>query len=266
MSNRDQIREWWERPTTVSLLDQNLRKLETNFVMSHLGGDEDFADLGCGGGESTVHYAKKVKTCLALEESSHLRSKAEALFKEHGVTNVKLVKGDVLNLDEYKGNFNAVVTQRVLINFMSWEEQQKVLRNIHSTLRPGGYYIGIENTFEGFEALNSVRRSVDLPNIKLHDWHNYFLHYDKFMKFIDGLFVVEKVHTFNLYYLLTRVFVNMFANFEGFGSNAKKDAVFDAADAAARRLYEVYGDKLHFDVPKGESFGPIQGFLLRRMA
>jgi SAM-dependent methyltransferase len=264
MSNRDKIRQWWEQPTTVSLLDKNLRQLETDFVLRYLGGDEDFADFGCGGGESTVHYARKVKTCLALEESAHLRSKAEALFAREGLRNVTLVAGDVLNLADYRGKFNAVVTQRVVINFMSWEEQKEVIRNIHSTLRPGGYYLAIENTFEGFEALNAVRREVGLPNIKLHDWHNYFLHHDRFMEFIKPLFVIEKVHTFNLYYLLTRVFTNMFARFEGFGSTAVKDDIFESADAAARRLYEVFGDRVHFDLPAGNSFGPIQGFVLRR--
>lgn len=264
MPNRDKIQEWWEQPTTVSLLDKNLRKLETEFVLRHLGGDEDFADFGCGGGESTVHYAKTVKTCLALEESAHLRSRAEALFKAEGLRNVTLVRGDVMNLSEYAGMFNAAVTQRVVINFMSWEEQKQVIRNVHSTLRPGGLYLALENTFEGFEALNSIRRQVGLANIKLHDWHNYFLHHDRFMKFIDDLFVVEKVHTFNLYYLLTRVFTNMFAKFEGFGSTAVKDDIFDVADEAARRLYEVLGDKVHFDLGVGESFGPIQGFVLRR--
>ena len=264
MSDRNRIEQWWEQPTTVSLLDKNLRVLETNFVLGHLGGDEEFADFGCGGGESTVHYARKVQTCLALEQSNHLREKAVELFRKEGIKNVNLVAGDVRDLSEYKGRFNAAVTQRVLINFMSWEEQKEVLRQIHSSLRPGGLYIAIENTFEGFEELNEVRRQVGLKNVPLHDWHNYFLHIDRFRQFLDGLFVVEKIHTFNLYYLLTRVFTNMFASFEGFGSGAKKDPIFDAADSAARRLHELLGNRIHFDLSKGESFGPIQGFVLRR--
>lgn len=265
MNTRQMIQKWWELPTTVSLLDKNLRKLETDFVCSHLGGDEDFADFGCGGGESTVHYAKKVRTCLALEQSSFLRDKAFQLFKSENLTNTTLVNGDITNLSEYKNQFNAVVTQRVLINFMTWEEQKQIIQNIHSTLRPGGLYLAIENTFEGFEALNSIRRATGLANIKLHDWHNYFLHYDLFMEFLKGLFVIEKVHTFNLYYFLTRIFTNMFAKFEGYGSLATKDEIFDAADAAARQLYEVMGDRVKFDLDKGESLGPIQGFVLRRM-
>ena len=264
MSDRKTIDEYWEKPNTVSLLDKNLRKLETDFVLTQLSGNDELADFGCGDGESTVHYAPKVRTCLALEHSSNLRGKAGERFAAAGLKNVTLVGGDVLDLSSYEGRFNMVVTQRVLINFMTWEEQKTVLDNIWKTLRPGGRYVMVENTFEGFEALNSVRRSVGLANILLHDWHNYFLHYDKFLKYCEGKFVLEHTHNFNLYYLLTRVFLNMFAKFEGYGAKAVKDEVFDLGDAAARQLYEVFGDRVHIAVPKGESFGPIQGFVLRR--
>jgi len=265
LTDRKNIYEYWENPQTVSLIDKNLRQLETSFVMSNLSAADELADFGCGDGESTVQYATKVKSCLALEHSNHLREKAAARFREAGLQNVTLASGDVLDLSAYEAKFNVVVTQRVVINFMTWDEQQFVLNNIWKTLRPGGRYLMIENTFEGFEALNSVRRAVGLPNIPLHDWHNYFLHFDKFMAFIENKFVVEKHNTFNLYYLLTRVFLNMFANFEGYGTAAKKDEIFAVADVAARQLHELIGDHVKITVDKGNSFGPIQGFVLRRM-
>jgi ubiquinone/menaquinone biosynthesis C-methylase UbiE len=265
MKNRERIDAWWEDPDTVSLIDKNLRQLETRFVASHLSKNDEFADFGCGDGESTVHFAARVKSCLALERSNTMRARAAQRFRDAGLTNVELIEGDVRDLTAYKGAFTACVTQRVVINFMSWQEQQHVLENIWGALRPGARYILIENTFEGFEALNSVRRGVGLDNIILHDWHNYFLHHDLFLDFLQGKFVVEKHHTFNLYYLLTRVFTNMFAKFEGFGSTAKKDEIFEATDAAARQLFELIGDRVHIDVDKGRSFGPIQGWVLRRM-
>src|SRR5260370_28535491 len=86
------------------------------------------------------------------------------------------------------------------------------------------------------------------------------------MEFLEGKFTVEKTHTFNLYYLLTRVFINMFAKFEGYGRKAVKDDIVDVADTAARRLYELMGDRIKISVDKGESFVPIQGFVLRRAA
>jgi ubiquinone/menaquinone biosynthesis C-methylase UbiE len=265
MSDRSRIDEYWENPDTISLLDRNLRKLETDFVLSQINATDKMADFGCGDGESTVHYAAKACSCLALEHSNRLRAKAAERFAEAGLTNVTLMAGDALDLSAYANKFDLVVSQRLVINFMTWEEQKRVLENIRESLRPGGRYIMIENTFEGFEALNAVRRAVGLANVPLHDWHNYFLHYDRLMEFLEGKFTVEKTHTFNLYYLLTRVFVNMFAKFEGYGRTAVKDDIFDAADDAARRLYELIGDRVRIAVDKGESFGPIQGFVLRRI-
>jgi ubiquinone/menaquinone biosynthesis C-methylase UbiE len=265
MSDRSRIEEYWEQPDTISLLDKNLRKLETDFALSQISSKDEMADFGCGDGESTVHYAAKARSCLALEHSNHLRAKAARRFADARLTNMTLVAGDALDLSAYANKFDLVVSQRLVINFMTWEEQKQVLENIHGSLRPGGRYIMIENTFEGFEAMNAVRRAVGLANVPLHDWHNYFLHYDQLMKFLDGKFKIEKAHTFNLYYLLTRVFVNMFAKFEGYGSTAVKDDIFEAADDAARRLYELMGDRVTIAVDKGESFGPIQGFVLRRL-
>jgi len=265
MTDRKRIDEYWEDPAVVSLLDQNLRNLETDFVLSQISANDHIADFGCGGGESTVKYAAKAKQCFALEHSNHLRSEAAKRLAAANINNVTLVGGDVLDLSDHINKFTLAITQRVVINFMTWDEQKQVLDNIWRTLRPGGRYVMVENTFEGFEALNQVRRKVGLANIPLHDWHNYFLHYDKFMAFIKEKFVVEQTHTFNLYYLLTRVFTNMFASFEGFGATAKKDDIFDVADAAACRLFEVMGDRVNIEVNKGQSFGPIQGFVLRRM-
>jgi len=264
MTRRDEIEAYWEQPGTVSLLDSNLRRIEEETVLQYLHGGMEFADLGCGGGESTARYAAAVKSCLALEQSSHLRSRAEAIFRDAGLKNVELVAGSVTDLTAHKNRFDGVLTQRVVINFLSWEEQKAAIENVRSTLKPGGLYVMIENTFEGFENLNAVRRSVGLDNIPLH-WHNYFLHYPLLMDFLKDKFVIENVHTFDLYYLLTRVFVNMFAKFEGYGANAKFDELFRAADPAARMLFDKIGSRVSIEKQAGNSFGPIQAFILRKI-
>ena len=81
VTRRDEIEAYWESANTVSLLDSNLRMLEESTVLRYLHRNMDFADLGCGGGKSTVRYAAAVKSCLALEQSGHLRSKAKARYR-----------------------------------------------------------------------------------------------------------------------------------------------------------------------------------------
>jgi ubiquinone/menaquinone biosynthesis C-methylase UbiE len=229
VTTQREVEAYWERPNTVSLLDSNLRRLEEDTVLRYLHRNMEFADFGCGGGESTVRYAAAVNSCLALEQSSHLRSKAKERVRAANLHNAELVSGSVQDLSAYVNRFDAVLTQRVVINFLSWEQQKAVIENVRSTLKPGGLYVMIENTFEGFENLNAIRRAVGLDSIPLH-WHNYFLHYPLLMDFLKDKFVLEQVHTFDLYYLLTRVFVNMFAKFEGYGANAKFDEMFNVAD------------------------------------
>jgi ubiquinone/menaquinone biosynthesis C-methylase UbiE len=264
LTRRDEIEAYWEGANTVSLLDSNLRMLEESTVLRYLDRNMDFADLGCGGAESTVRYAAAVKSCVALEQSGHLRSKAKARFDDAKLSNVELVAGSVSDLSKYKNRFDGVLTQRVVINFLSWEEQKAVINNIRSTLKPGGLYVMVENTYEGLENLNSVRRQVGLDNIPVH-WHNYFLHYLPLMEFLKDKFVLENVHTFDLYYLLTRVFENMFGKFEGYGANAKFDEIFKIADPAAKKLFETLGDRLSIKLLAGNSFGPIQTFVLRKI-
>ena len=260
----DTIRDWWESPETVSLIDENLRELETEFVLSCLEKGWHIADMGCGGGESTQHYAQKAKHCVALERSNHLRGKAQELFSSVNISNVELVNGDILDTSAYDACFDGVVTQRVLINMADWNEQQRAIDNVSSCLKSGGLYIALENTIEGHEALNEVRKSAGLSEIKVHHWHNYFLSHDRFHEYMKRDFNLERTHNFNLYYMLTRVFTNMFAKFDGFGVNAKKDTIFTQADRAARELYGIMNDKVKINVPTGDSFGPIQGFVFRK--
>ena len=106
-----------------------------------------------------------------------------------------------------------------------------------------------------------MRTAMGLPPIPQH-WHNRFFDYDNLMAFCQGRFQLLKHFDFGLYYLLTRVYVPMFASFEGYGANAVKDPMFHKSDAAARLLCERFGDRVR--VAGSRAFGSIQVFVLRR--
>ena len=92
--------------------------------------------------------------------------------------------------------------------------------SVNSCLKSGGLYIALENTIEGHELLNEVGKSAGLSEIKIRHWHNYFLSHDHFNEYMKRDFNLERTHNFNLDYMLIRVFINMFAKFDGFGVNA----------------------------------------------
>ena len=62
--SREVIEEYWENPNTVSLIDQNLRILETNAVLKHLSKNDVILDIGCGAAESTGGAANSREVAL----------------------------------------------------------------------------------------------------------------------------------------------------------------------------------------------------------
>jgi SAM-dependent methyltransferase len=255
------VKDYWERPGTVSIIDKNLHRIEIETVCRHLLPTDTLADIGCGNGEATVAYAAKVARCVGIERSEHLRAKAEKAAKESDRSNISIRPGDILDSSLPTGEFDAIVTQRLLINLASWEEQMQGLLNIHRMLKPGGRFIMIENTNDAFLAMNDVRVALNMAPIPQH-WHNRFFDYDLLMDFFRGRFQLLRHYDFGLYYLLTRVYVPMFASFVGFGAQAVKDPIFEKSDAAARTLFEHMGDRVK--ITGCRAFGPIQAFVLRR--
>ena len=255
------VREYWENPNTVSIIDKNLHKIEMDTVCRHLMPTDVLADVGCGDGEATVEYAKKVHKCVGIERSKNLREKAKKAAIKSGLSNISIEEGDVLNMRNRGEKYDAIVTQRVLINLLSWEEQKKGIMNIYELLKPGGRYIMVENTSDAFSSLNEMRHEVGLEPIPQH-WHNRFFDYDKLMEFMDSKFQLVKSYDFGLYYFLTRVYTPMYASFKGYGVKAVKDPIYERSDAAARIMYEKFNDIIR--IGGCRALGPIQAFVFRR--
>ncbi len=255
------VRAYWEDPATASLIDKNLHQIEISTVCRHLLPTDSLADIGCGNAEATVHYAAKVARCVGIERSNHLRRQAESAAERSGLSNISIRAGDILDATSPSAEFDVIVTQRMLINLGSWEEQMFGLRNIHRMLKPGGRYIMIENTNDAFLALNDERVALGMAPFSQH-WHNRFFDYDELTAFFRGRFQLLRHYDFGLYYLLTRLYVPMFASFQGYGAVAVKDPIFEKSDAAARQLFESLGHRVK--IGGCRALGPIQAFVLRR--
>jgi SAM-dependent methyltransferase len=258
MTFDEQVREYWERPETVSIIDKNLQAIEIETVKKHLLPSDRIADVGCGDGSATVCYADAVRECVGVERSKELRERAQAASV--GRRNLTIREGDIMDASSLGSDYDAVITERVLINLAGWKEQQMALLNVYSALRPGGRYLMVENTNEGFARMNDARHAVGLPPVPQH-WHNRFFGERELNEFLEGKFQILRHYDFGLYYLLTRVYANKVARFEGWGAQAKKDPVFEKLDAAAREMFEHFGDWLR---PPSGAFGPIQCWILRR--
>ena len=255
------IRDYWEDPATISIIDANLHRIEVDTVSRHLEPDDRLADIGCGNGRATVEYARVVKECIGYERSERFRQEAREACAASGLDNLRIEHGDLMEMKTESAAFDCVVTQRLLINLESWERQQEGLEILRRLVKPGGRLILIENTDEGTLALNHMREAMGMKPIGKH-WHNHYFQHQQFLDFMAPRFELVKHYDFGLYYLLTRVYVPMFASFTGSGAKAVKDPLFDQADQAARKIYEALSDRVGF--PGAPAVGPVQGFVFRR--
>jgi len=255
------VKNYWEKPTTVSIIDENLHKIEIDIASKYLMKSNYIVDIGCGEGRATIEYAKKVRKCVGIEQSNYLLKKAKSAVSKSGLNNIIIKSGNILKIKNIKNKFDVVITQRLLINLLSWEEQQECLNNIYNILKPGGKYIMIENTSDSFLAMNEMRNKVGLESIPQH-WHNKFFDYDKLMAFMQGKFQLLKTHDLGLYYFLTRVYVPMFSSFVGYGAKAVKDPIYERSDRAARIIFEKFQDNIK--IGDNRVFGPIQVLVFKR--
>jgi len=255
-------RKYWEDPNTRSLIDPNMKELEIDFISRYLRDEHKVADIGCGDGNTVVNIAPRVKSILGIERSDYLKNMAIQKIAENKIENASICSGDILETD-FCEEFDIVITERVLINLPSWELQYQAIENIHRNLRAGGLYLMVENTIDGHNALNRLRQAVGLKPIDIH-WHNLYLDYEIFCDGIKGKFEILERYGFSLYYFLTRVYTQMFANFIGSGINAKADKIFELSDPAARALQQIAGDQMTY---RGNNnvLGAIQGFALRKI-
>jgi ubiquinone/menaquinone biosynthesis C-methylase UbiE len=194
------IKEYWDDKKTESMYDKNLLDIETQAIIEQLNKNDDVIDIGCGEGEATIKYLKKVKSLLAVDYSttrlSLLKQKSNNI--DTLLLDMRKISPAILNRD-----YDVAITQRSLINLASFNDQKLSIRNIHSILKDNGRYIMLEGFLDGAKALNAIRKDFKLPEIPIK-WHNCYLHKQRLLKYMNRYFTLEHSRDFSLYFFLTR--------------------------------------------------------------
>jgi ubiquinone/menaquinone biosynthesis C-methylase UbiE len=224
----DQVRDYWENPTTISLRDESLRQLETEAIARFLEPSHSVLDVGCGDGVNTLVYAERAARVLGVDRSHQMIGRARGRLAERSLSNVRFEQLSVEEIDRLDERFDVVLTQRCLINLNSFEEQKAVIATIEKLIRPGGRYLMLESVDEGRDRLNELRARVGLPAVPM-PWHNCFFHARELMPLLEKTFHVEEVHDFTLYWLITRLLVPLM-------SLDPQNPLAKQIDTAAQRL------------------------------
>ncbi|HUI93308.1 MAG TPA: class I SAM-dependent methyltransferase [Chitinivibrionales bacterium] len=216
------IKQYWDERAkenalnpTATTNDVYLRELEIATLIQAIKGIHisrgTLLDAGCGDGYSTLRIAQKFPNIrfVGVDYSSNMIKAARHSLEDskNDFFNVKFRIGNVEKLVTiFRGNkFDAIITDRCLINLDSAKRQYDAIRQIESLLKPGGHFIAIENFINGQNAMNKMRSVMGLSEIPVR-WHNLFFLEDEFCKKVKRLFESVRFCNFSSsYYFATRV-------------------------------------------------------------
>ncbi len=186
-----------------SMYDKNLLQAEISLIKKYIPRGSKILDVGCGEGEGTLAYASVngVTVYGADFSGTRLRKARERL---QGLSNVHLKPVDFLGEYTLDNDFDVVVSQRFLINLMTWSKQQKVIKDLIDMLKPGGRLILLEGSKQGLESLNEFRAACGLEPIPAK-FHNLFFGDNVLVNFVQQNGCQLVAHEgLGTYFLLTR--------------------------------------------------------------
>jgi len=209
-STLDNIQKFWadkaegfQNAHGGMMRDHFYRTTEINLVRNMLH-NRRVLDAGCGAGWATMHYAAVAKSVVGFDITKGLIDRANRMMSDHEFRRDKYWKGltpwgappyisnvtfevqDVLDLPYERGEFEAVMCQRLLINLPSFELQEQALANLVETLVPGGVLVISEVTEDGHGRVNALRKLFGLDPLERY-WHNCYLNHEQFTAAMEKL-------------------------------------------------------------------------------
>lgn len=263
MTAEGNIKEFWDAQANMhgasflaTMPDQFLKNLEIENIGRFLRDGTRVADIGCGNGYSTFHYAKQRDISIhGLDYSEAMILHAQKVLSEScdGMRErIDFRVGDVRCTGFADASFDAVITDRCLINLTSREDQIGAVREMARILKPGGLYLMCEDTEQGLNKLNKLRQFMGLETIPVR-WHNLYLDESHLLTQAEGsLELLEVVNFSSFYYLASRIINAKIAKENG--TEPRYDSDINRVSAMCSSL-SGFGD-----------FGPLKLFVFRKPA
>ena len=216
------VKEFWDEQAiehkdkgTATAPDEAYRELEIDRITKYIKGPK-VLDVGCGNGFSTIRFREDHIDCQFLGVDYSEEMIKQALFTSFDDEDIEFKVADVRTLsNDLRGElYDTIISERCIINLLSWKEQKTAILEMKKCLAPGGKIILVENFVDGLENLNELRAQFNLHEIKVR-WHNRYLVLKEFDE-LKSEFDLEKCENIgNLYYIISRVVYAALAKKEG---------------------------------------------------
>lgn len=183
------------------------KKLEIEALASYVKDGCRILDFGCGNGLTALELASRynVNVCGIDYSEEMIRAARELSNRAELRGSVQFQVGDVSSLKLINERFDLIYTERVIINLRDWNEQSHVIGLLTGLLLPGGKYAMCENSEDGLDMVNSMRKCLQLPPIS-PPWHNRYLKDDEVTSLVIPGVTLENINYYSsTYYFLSRV-------------------------------------------------------------
>jgi len=250
-----QAAEHGHQPTST-MSDLTTREREVAAVMACLdlvlppdGAGAEVLEVGCGNGYLLAELSARYGQARLM--GTDWSPDMVALASERGLPHTSVQREDVRALSFDAGRFEAVVTERCLVNLLDPAEQDQAVRELHRVLAPGGHLVFIEAFALGLENLNAARDELGLAPNEV-PFHNLWFDVAHFDGVIAGLFehvrddAVPPPNFLSSHYFVSRV-------------------LYPAVTRSAIRYNTEFVRFFDFLEPRGD-FCPIRLHLLRKLA
>jgi 2-polyprenyl-3-methyl-5-hydroxy-6-metoxy-1,4-benzoquinol methylase len=198
----------------TSTPDAFLVDLEIRVLRKYIKDGISLLDIGCGNGYTSLELARKRNVeVTGIDISPELIKYANQLLEEQQGNlkgSAKFEVANVLDPDFQSGlsktTYDVILTKRVIINILTWEEQKEAILKIKQLLKPGGIYLMIEATTQGHEKISRLRERYKMPRTAVR-WHNCYLDEEKLYLFLREHFEKVSYRDFSSTYYIGSRFI-----------------------------------------------------------
>jgi ubiquinone/menaquinone biosynthesis C-methylase UbiE len=210
-SKREQVKDFWNSRAAFQALagtnDFTAKRLEHDTLLKHVRDGQRILEVGCGNGLLSIELAEKFNVHIdafdfAKEMITDAQERATGVALKGKIAfDVRDVRDDAMPA----GNYDIAITERVIINLLSWEEQADAIAKIVRHLKPGGRFLMCENSATGLGRLNELRALCGLDPV-VAPWHNRYLDDSEVAALtIPGVTLAEVIPYSATYYFVSRV-------------------------------------------------------------
>jgi ubiquinone/menaquinone biosynthesis C-methylase UbiE len=163
---------------TSTIQDPYIRSSEINFFLQELSAmqlPDNFSLIDLGGGNG--YLLSKIREQFPRAKLFGLEFTPELyeLAQSRKLSDTEIIHGSIKDQHLFQENsFDIIITERVIINLLSWKQQSLALSNIAYWLKDHGHYLMSESFREPWQELNQARREMAIPEVPISK-HNRYL-------------------------------------------------------------------------------------------